>query len=56
MVNNSKKRKLIELKEKTIVRYIFELDLRAFFFRQSGIKDIVNRLFYERNALRVGKT
>ena len=48
-------RKLTLLEEKTIVRYIFDLDSRLFFLRVSCVEDIANRLLADRNAQRVGK-
>ena len=47
--------KLTDLKEKTIIRYILDLDSRGFAPRLASIKDIVNLLLESRGALRVDK-
>ena len=43
-------RKLTDLEEKTIVRYILELCARAFHPRLSYVEDMANRLLHERDA------
>jgi len=43
-------RKLMDLKEKTIIQYIIKLYIRAFHPRLSYVEDIANRLLRERNA------
>jgi hypothetical protein len=48
-------RKLIDLEEEAIVRYILDLDSRAFPPRRSTIKDIANRLLTKRDGGRVRK-
>lgn len=50
---NSKK--LTQSEEEAIVRYIIELDLRAFPPRLSGVEDMANYLLRERDAPPVGK-
>jgi hypothetical protein len=48
-------RKLTNLEEDVIVRYILDLDSRSFPPRRSSVEDMANRLLAERNAGRVGK-
>ena len=48
-------RKLSQLKKKTIVQHILNLDSRSFFFRISNVENIANRLLAKRNAKRVDK-
>jgi hypothetical protein len=48
-------RKLIDLEEEAIVRYILDLDSRVFPPRRSTIKDIANRLLTKRDGGRVRK-
>lgn len=45
---------MTDLEEQTIVDYILNLGARAFPPRLSGVKDMVNRLLAERDALPVG--
>ena len=47
--------KLTDLEEDSIIRYIFDLDLRGFAPRLTSVKDIANLLLESRGALRVGK-
>lgn len=51
----SKLKKLTELEEEVIVRYIIELDTRAFPPRLCGVEDMANHLLRERDAPPVGK-
>ena len=51
----SNSRKLTNLEEEAIVRYILDLDSRAFPPRRSAVEDMANRLLAERNGGRVGK-
>jgi hypothetical protein len=48
-------RKLNDLEEATIVRYILELDSQGFPPRLSHVEDMANRLRYQRDASPVGK-
>ena len=48
-------RKLSNLEEEVIVRYILDLDSRAFPPRRSGVEDMANRILVDRNARRVSK-
>ena len=48
-------RKLTDLEEQTIVRYIVELCARAFHPRLCYVEDMANRLLRERDAPPVGK-
>ena len=48
-------RKLTDLEEQTIVRYIIELYIRVFYPRLVYMEDIANRLRCERDAPPVGK-
>ncbi len=48
-------RKLTKLEEKVIIRYILDLDSRAFPPRRSDVEDIANRLLAERDGRRVRK-
>ena len=48
-------RKLTDLEEQTIIRYIVKLYTRAFYPRLYYMEDIANRLLRERNAPPVGK-
>ena len=48
-------RKLTDLEEQTIVRYIIELCTRAFHPRLCYVEDMANRLLRERDAPPVGK-
>ena len=48
-------RKLTDLEEQTIVRYIIELCARAFPPRPAYVEDMANRLLRERDAPPVGK-
>jgi hypothetical protein len=50
-----KSRKFTDLKKQIVIRYIFDLNSRLFFFRRSTVENIANRLFAKRNAKRVGK-
>jgi hypothetical protein len=47
-------RKLTNLEESVIVRYILDLDSKGFPPRLSGVEDMANRLLAERDASRVG--
>ncbi|OAQ57639.1 fot5 transposase [Pochonia chlamydosporia 170] len=47
-------RKLTNLEESTIVRYILDLGSRSFPPRLSGVQDMANRLLADRNAPPVG--
>ena len=47
-------RKLTDLEESVIVRYILDLDSKGFPPRLCGVEDMANRLLAERNAGRVG--
>ncbi len=47
-------RKLIVLKEEIVVREIFDLDSRRFFFRIYNIEDMANRLLTIYNAIYIG--
>ena len=47
-------RKLVDLEESTIVRYILELDSQGFPPRLSHVEDMANRLLDQRGAPRVG--
>src|SRR5205823_10078038 len=47
-------RKLTESEEEALIKYILELDSRAFPPRPSSIKDMANRLLAERDAATVG--
>lgn len=51
----SKSQKLTNLEEEVIVRYILDLDLRAFPPRHSAVEDMANQLLTKRNGGRVGK-
>ncbi len=55
VINFSNLRKFTNLKEKVIVRYIFELNLRVFFSRRNIVENITNRLFAKRDKKRVKK-
>ena len=46
--------KLTDLEEKTIIRYIIKLYVRAFYPQLSYVEDIANRLLRECNALLIG--
>ena len=46
--------KLTSSEEKSVVRYIIDLDSRSFPLRLSSVREIADRLLYERDALRVG--
>ena len=48
-------RKLTNLEEEVIVRYILDLDSRAFPPRRSNVEDMANRILFDRNGGRVGK-
>jgi hypothetical protein len=48
-------RKLIILEEEVIIRYILDLDSRAFPPRRSTVDNIANQLFSIRDSRRVGK-
>jgi hypothetical protein len=48
-------RKLSDLKEQKLVKYILDLDSRGFSPRISGIKEIANLLRVNRDAAPVGK-
>ncbi|KAL8380720.1 hypothetical protein RB595_005143 [Gaeumannomyces hyphopodioides] len=48
-------RKLTESEEEALIKYILELDSRAFPFRPFGVEDMANRLLAERDAGTVGK-
>jgi hypothetical protein len=48
-------RKLTDLEEQTIVRYIIELCTRVFYPRFAYVEDMANRLLRERDASPVGK-
>lgn len=48
-------RKLVDLEEDTIVRYVLELDSQGFPPRLSHVEDMANRLLEQRGAPRVGK-
>lgn len=48
-------RKLTDLEESVIVRYILDLDLRAFPPRRSSVEDMANRILADRNGGRVRK-
>jgi predicted XRE-type DNA-binding protein len=48
-------RKLTDLEEEVIVRYILDLDSRAFPPRRSSVEDMANRILADRNGGRVGK-
>ncbi|KAL8296662.1 hypothetical protein RB600_001915 [Gaeumannomyces tritici] len=50
-----KTQKLTESEEGALVKYILELDSRAFPPRPSGVEDMANRLLAERDAGAVGK-
>jgi hypothetical protein len=50
----SKSRKLTDLEEQTVVRYILDLDSRSFPPRKSGVEDMANRLLELRGGERVG--
>ena len=50
-----KSRKLTESEEEALVKYILELDSRAFPLRPFGVEDMANRLLAERDAGTVGK-
>ncbi|KAL8350104.1 hypothetical protein RB601_001398 [Gaeumannomyces tritici] len=50
----SNSRKLIESEEEALVKYILELDSRAFPPRPSGVEDMANRLLAERDTGTVG--
>ena len=54
-INSPNSRKLTNLEEETIVRYILKLDSRAFPPRRNTIKDIANRLLAKYNRGRVRK-
>ena len=47
-------RKLTDLEEDTIVRYIIELCMRSFPSRLCGMEDMANQLLYVRDVLDVG--
>ena len=47
-------RKLTDLEEQTIVRYIIELYIRVFYPRLAYVEDMANRLLRERDAPPVG--
>jgi hypothetical protein len=51
----NKAQKLTKLEEETIVRYILDLDSRAFPPRRSAVKDIVNQLLATRDSGQVRK-
>ena len=46
-VNNYK---IIELKEKMIVQYILDIDLKGFLFKLKNIENITNNIFELKNA------
>lgn len=48
-------RKLTDLEEETIVRYIIELCTRSFPPRLSGVEDMANQLLYVHDASDVGQ-
>ncbi|KAJ3482685.1 hypothetical protein NLG97_g7505 [Lecanicillium saksenae] len=50
-----KSRKLTDLEEKTIIRYVLDLDSRAFPPRLHEVEDMANRLLADRGAPKVGK-
>ena len=37
--------KIIGLKEKVIIQYIFDIDLRGFLFKLKNIEDMMNNIF-----------
>jgi Fic family protein len=51
----NKAQKLTKLEEDTIIRYILDLDSRAFPPRRSAVEDIANRLLAARDSGRVRK-
>jgi hypothetical protein len=51
----NKAQKLTKLEEETIVRYILDLDSRAFPSRRSVVEDIVNQLLAIRDSRQVRK-
>ncbi len=51
----NKAQKLTKLEEETIVRYILDLDSRAFPSRRSAVEDIANQLLAARDSRRVRK-
>lgn len=51
----NKAQKLTKLEEEAIVRYILDLDSRAFPPRRSAVEDMANRLLGARDSGRVGK-
>jgi hypothetical protein len=48
-------RKLTNLEEEVIVRYILDLDSRAFPPRRSGVEDMANRILVDRGTRHVSK-
>ena len=53
--NMPNSRKMVDLEESCIVRYILELDSQGFPPRISHVEDMANRLLNQRDAPRVGK-
>jgi helix-turn-helix, Psq domain len=46
---------LTELEEEVLVRYILDIDIRAFAPRLAGVEDMANYILESRRARRVGK-